>query len=155
VAVTIIGITLVSLYGEAKDMRMAPGDKVLLAGYQFKFLGTQRAQQGPNYQADQGIIEVSREGRPVTVLKPEKRTYNGQGSMMTEAAIDPGLFRDLYVALGEPLSGDVWAVRVQYKPYVRWIWLGGIMMALGGAIAALDKRYRKRSVRADGSLRHV
>jgi cytochrome c-type biogenesis protein CcmF len=155
VAVTIIGITLVSLYGEAKDIRMAPGDNVALAGYQFKFLVTQRAKQGPNYQADQGMIEVSRQGRLITVLKPEKRIYNSQGSMMTEAAIDPGLFRDLYVALGEPLAGDIWAVRLQYKPYVRWIWLGGLMMALGGVIAALDKRYRKQSLPAGGSLQHV
>ncbi|BCG64080.1 MAG: cytochrome c-type biogenesis protein CcmF [Methyloprofundus sp.] len=145
VAVTAIGITLVSTYSEERDMRMAKGDSVELAGYQFTFQGTHIV-KGPNYMADQAIIEVTEDGEPVVILHPEKRRYNVKRNMMTEADIDAGLFRDLYVALGEPLNnGEAWAVRVHYKPYVRWLWLGGILMALGGLLTVTDKRYRKSS----------
>ncbi len=145
VAVTAIGITLVSTYSEERDMRMARGDSVELAGYQFTFQGTHIV-KGPNYMADQAIIEVTENGEPVVILHPEKRRYNVTRNMMTEADIDAGLFRDLYVALGEPLNnGEAWAVRVHYKPYVRWLWLGGILMALGGILTVFDKRYRKSS----------
>ena len=145
VAVTAIGITLVSSYSEERDMRMAKGDSVELAGYQFTFQGT-HVVKGPNYMADQAIIDVTENGRPIVTLHPEKRRYNVKRNMMTEADIDAGLFRDLYVALGEPLNnGEAWAVRVHYKPYVRWLWLGGILMALGGLLTVFDKRYRKNS----------
>ncbi|NOQ16331.1 MAG: heme lyase CcmF/NrfE family subunit [Methyloprofundus sp.] len=145
VAVTAIGITLVSTYSEERDMRMAKGDSVELAGYQFTFQGTHIV-KGPNYMADQATIEVTENGEPVVILHPEKRRYNVKRNMMTEADIDAGLFRDLYVALGEPLNnGEAWAVRVHYKPYVRWLWLGGILMALGGLLTVFDKRYRKSS----------
>ena len=100
---------------------------------------------GPNYDATRGEFGVTRNRRPVVTLYPEKRTYLVQKNPMTEAAIDPGFTRDLYVALGEPLDGnDVWAVRIYYKPLVRWIWLGALVMALGGLVAATDKRYRRR-----------
>ena len=146
VAVTAIGITLVSTYSEERDMRMAKGDSVELAGYLFTFQGT-HVVKGPNYMADQAIIEVTEDGQPVVILNPEKRRYNVKRNMMTEADIDAGLFRDLYVALGEPLNnGEAWAVRVHYKPYVRWLWLGGILMALGGLLTVADKRYRKKSI---------
>ncbi|RLA25872.1 MAG: heme lyase NrfEFG subunit NrfE [Gammaproteobacteria bacterium] len=145
VAVTAIGITLVSSYSEERDMRMAKGDSVELAGYQFTFHGTHIV-TGPNYMADQATIEVTEDGKAVVTLHPEKRRYNVKRNMMTEADIDAGLFRDLYVALGEPLNnGEAWAVRVHYKPYVRWLWLGGILMALGGLVTVADKRYRKQS----------
>ncbi len=143
VAVTAIGITLVSTYSEERDIRMAKGDSVELAGYQFIFQGT-HAVKGPNYVADQATIEVLESGTFVVTLHPEKRRYNVKRNMMTEADIDAGLFRDLYVALGEPLNnGEAWAVRVHYKPYVRWLWLGGILMALGGLLTVADKRYRQ------------
>jgi cytochrome c-type biogenesis protein CcmF len=145
VAVTAIGITLVSSYSEERDIRMAKGDSVELAGYQFTFQGTHIV-KGANYMADQAVIEVTENGKSVVTLHPEKRRYNVKRNMMTEADIDAGLFRDLYVALGEPLNnGEAWAVRVHYKPYVRWLWLGGILMALGGLLTVVDKRYRKIS----------
>ncbi len=143
VAVIAIGITLVSTYSEERDMRMAKGDSVELAGYKFTFQGT-HVVTGANYMADQATIEVTEDGHAVATLHPEKRRYNVKQNMMTEADIDAGLFRDLYVALGEPLNnGEAWAVRVHYKPYVRWLWLGGLMMGLGGLLTVADKRYRK------------
>ncbi len=144
VAVMAIGITIVSIYSEERDIRMMPGDTVMLAGYDFEFEGT-KVRQGANFKADQGQIVVRKDEDIIATLYPEKRSYNVKASMMTEADIDPGLFRDLYVAMGEPLEGGAWAVRVHYKPYVRWLWLGGILMALGGLLTVTDKRYRRRS----------
>ncbi len=141
VAVMAIGITIVSMYSEERDMRMAIGDSIELSGYQFTFKGTLPI-KGPNFTADQGTLVVSYEGETVAILHPEKRHYTAKRSMMTEASIDAGLFRDLYVALGEPLADGAWAVRVHFKPFVRWIWLGGLLMALGGIITVFDKRYR-------------
>jgi len=149
VAVTAIGITLVSVYSEERDMRMAPGDTMELADYQFKFLGTTSV-KGANFVADQGTIEISLDGESVVTLYPQKRRYNVKKSMMTEASIDPGLFRDLYLALGEPLADGAWAVRVHYKPYVRWLWLGGLLMALGGIVTVFDRRYRKNDTQKQG-----
>ncbi len=149
VAVTAIGVTLVSVYSQERDIRMAPGDKIEVVGYEFEFQGSQRV-KGPNYLADQGQIVVRLDNEELTRLKPEKRQYNVQRNMMTEADIDAGLFRDLYVALGEPLGGGAWAVRVHYKPYVRWLWLGGLMMTLGGLLTVTDKRYRKKVINGKG-----
>ena len=143
VAAAIIGICLVSNYEEERDLRLAPGDSVVVAGYEFKF-DQLTHKTGPNYEADKAIISVWSNGEKITTLQPEKRIYNAQRNMMTEAAIDPGLFRDLYVAMGEPLDGDAWAIRVHYKPFVRWMWLGALMMAIGGFIAVTDRRYRIR-----------
>lgn len=106
-----------------------------------------RKVDGPNFHSDTGVIRVLRDGQPYTEMYPEKRLYNARGMVMTEAAIDPGLFRDLYVALGESLGGDAWAVRVQYKPFVRWLWLGGLLMTAGGILAATDPRYRRQARR--------
>ena len=115
-----------------------------LAGYSFQFQGTQPV-IGPNYSGEEGTISVFEDGKIIATLHPQKRRYNAQrGQTMTEAAIDNGFFRDLYVALGEPLGESAWAVRVHYKPFVRWIWLGALLMAFGGGFAALDKRYRMR-----------
>ncbi|MBT3811747.1 MAG: heme lyase CcmF/NrfE family subunit [Gammaproteobacteria bacterium] len=144
VAVTAIGITLVTSYSEERDMSMHKGDTVEIAGYQFTFQGT-HVVKGANYMADQATIEVVEDGQPVATLRPEKRRYNVKNAMMTEADIDASLFRDLYVALGEPLEQGAWAVRMHYKPYVRWLWLGGILMALGGLLTVADKRYRQSS----------
>ena len=104
--------------------------------------------KGPNYIADRGHFSVSdsQSGKQIAMLHPEKRIYLAKNMPMTEAAIDPGLFRDLYVALGEPLEDGAWAVRIQIKPFVRWIWLGALLMAFGGILAILEKRYRHKGI---------
>jgi len=145
-AVTLLGVSLTTVYSEEKDVRLGPGENYSMAGYDFHFDGVRPA-QGPNYRAFEGVLHVSRNGRAVAELHPQKRSYFSGGGAMTEAAIDGGLFRDLYVALGEPMdktnpNGD-WAVRLQYKAFVVWIWLGALLMAIGGGIAVADKRYRR------------
>jgi len=147
VAVFIVGITMVSNYGIEHDVRMSPGDTAEIADYEFKFNGVNQT-PGPNYNADRGHFEVFQDGQLISILEPEKRTYFVQTRPMTEAAIDPGLTRDLYVSLGEPLGGGDWSLRLYYKPYVRWIWLGAIFMALGGLLAITDRRYRTARMRA-------
>ncbi|MGB5539164.1 MAG: heme lyase CcmF/NrfE family subunit [Gammaproteobacteria bacterium] len=141
VAVFIIGVTFVTQFEAEQDVRMSPGQSIDMAGYSFRFDGV-RSVQGPNYRADQGSIVVSRDGKEVTTLTPEKRTYTVQTMPMTEAGINAGLMRDIYVSLGEGLGGGDWSLRLYYKPYVRWIWLGGLLIAAGGLFAALDRRYR-------------
>ncbi|TMG74771.1 MAG: heme lyase CcmF/NrfE family subunit [Betaproteobacteria bacterium] len=141
VAVFVAGVTLVKGYESERDVRMEPGDTVELGGYTFRFDGV-RDVQGPNYVAAHASIHVSRDGRTVTVLHPEKRIYTVQNMPMTEAAIDPGFTRDLYVSLGDAVGATAWIVRVQHKPFIDWIWGGCLLMALGGAIAASDRRYR-------------
>ncbi|PVZ13640.1 MULTISPECIES: heme lyase CcmF/NrfE family subunit [unclassified Pseudomonas] len=138
-----LGVVLSSQHNAQRDVRMAPGEAVELGGYRFSFEGTQQV-RGPNWMADRALVRVTQGGKPVALLAPEKRHYDAQGSVMTEAGIDPGLWRDLYVALGEPLDGGAWAVRLHVKPFVRWIWLGGLFTALGGLLAAADGRYRQR-----------
>jgi cytochrome c-type biogenesis protein CcmF len=143
-AVSVMGVCITSHYSEEHDLRMVPDDKVTIGEFTYTFKGTELI-QGANYQADQGRIEVYQGELFITELFPEKRRYSSQaGNMMTEAAIDAGLFRDLFVALGEELDSTdgAWAVRIHYKPFVRWIWLGSLLMALGGCIAVADKRYR-------------
>jgi len=141
ISVVALGVVLSSQNSAERDLRLAPGDSVGLGGYQFVFEGARHV-QGPNFTSDEGTIRVLDNGKEVTVLYPEKRLYTVQRSMMTEAGIDAGFTRDLYVALGEPLDNGAWAVRVHVKPFVRWIWFGGLITALGGLLAALDKRYR-------------
>src|SRR5713101_3451927 len=141
VAVFVTGVTLVKGYDSERDVRMEPGDIAELGGYTFRLDGV-RDVQGPNYVAARAQIQVSREGRAVTTLYPEKRIYTVQNMPMTEAAIDPGFTRDLYVSLGDAVSATAWIVRVQHKPFVDWIWGGCLLMALGGALAASDRRYR-------------
>ncbi|TMH40199.1 MAG: c-type cytochrome biogenesis protein CcmF, partial [Betaproteobacteria bacterium] len=118
-----------------------PGDTAELGGYTFRLDGV-RDVQGPNYVAARAQIQVSRNARAVTTLYPEKRIYTVQNMPMTEAAIDPGFTRDLYVSLGDSVSATAWIVRVQHKPFIDWIWGGCLLMALGGALAASDRRYR-------------
>ena len=141
VAVFVVGVTLVKGYESERDVRMEPGDTVELGGYTFRLDGV-RDVRGPNYVAARAQIQVSRGGRAVTALYPEKRIYTVQNMPMTEAAIDPGFTRDLYVSLGDSVSATAWIVRVQHKPFIDWIWGGCLLMALGGAIAASDRRYR-------------
>jgi cytochrome c-type biogenesis protein CcmF len=141
VGVFIIGVTMVKTYEVEKDVRMEVGDTVTMADYTFRFDGVTQV-EGPNYTANRGQVLVTRNGSTETVLFPEKRTYRVQTMPMTEAAIDTGLVRDLYVSLGEEVGNGAWAVRVYYKPFVDWIWGGCLIMALGGVLAISDRRYR-------------
>jgi cytochrome c-type biogenesis protein CcmF len=141
VAAFILGVTMVKSYEVEKDMRMEVGDTVTMSNYTFRFDGVTEI-KGPNYTASRGQILVTVDGKTETVLFPEKRTYLVQTMPMTEAAIDTGLFRDLYVSLGEPVGGGAWSVRVYYKPFVDWIWGGALLMMIGGIFAVSDRRYR-------------
>jgi len=141
VAVFILGITLVKGYETEKDVRMDLGDTTSVGGYVFRFDGVVDS-DGPNYTAKKGFFQVSKNNREIMKLTPEKRIYTVQQMPMTEAAIDTGLFRDLYVSLGEPVSGGAWSVRIYNKPFVDWICGGCVLMALGGLLAITDRRYR-------------
>jgi len=156
IGVFVVGVTVANTFSLERDVGLAPGEAVTLAGYRFEFRGVGEA-QGPNYRAERGELVVTRGGEPVTTLYPEKRFYVADPSQpMTEAAIDAGFFRDLYVALGEPLETGAWSLRAYYRPFQRWIWLGPLLMALGGILAASDRRYRvaarERAGRATGRL---
>jgi cytochrome c-type biogenesis protein CcmF len=142
-AVFVVGVGMVKGHEVEKDVRLAIGDIVTVGDYGFRFLGV-RSEPGPNYRAQRGEVELSKNGRVVGVLHPEKRVYNSSTMPMTEAAIDTSLTRDVYVSLGEPLDpeGSAWSVRVYFKPFVVWVWGGCLVMALGGALAATDRRYR-------------
>ena len=141
VAVFIIGVTLVKGYETEKDVRMTPGSTVSVGGYLMR-LDRFEDIVGPNYTGVRGVVTVLKNGRETGVMHPEKRMYNVQQMPMTEAAIDTGFTRDLYVSLGEPVDGGAWVVRVYYKPFVDWIWGGAFLMALGGVLALSDRRYR-------------
>ena len=146
--VFIAGVTWTIGAGVERDVRLAPGESTEVSGYSFRFDGV-APHLGPNYRAVRGTVHVLRDGEPYAVLHPEKRTYLAQPEPMTEAAIEAGFTRDLYVALGEPVGTEgAWTMRVQYKPLVRWIWLGPIMMAIGGLLAASDRRYRPSTRKA-------
>ena len=147
IAICVVGITMVKGYETEKDVRMAVGDTVEVAGYTFRLTGISEV-PGPNYTADRGEVELSHNGKVVRTLQPEKRTYFSSTMPMTETAIDSSLTRDVYVALGERLQDGAtpaWAMRVYHKPFVTWIWGGCLLMALGGAMAALDRRYRRKA----------
>ena len=139
----IAGMTLVANYEQERDVRMNVGDHTTLAGYTFTFKGTAE-HDGPNYRAARGTVEVSRDGKLLKTLHPEKRIYNASGMPMTEAAVDYSFTSDIYVALGEPLDDEAkaWAVRVYHKPFINWMWYGATLMILGGFLAASDRRYR-------------
>jgi cytochrome c-type biogenesis protein CcmF len=143
VAIFILGVTLVRGYESDRDVRMAPGESVVVGGHEFTFKGTSEL-DGPNYNATRGMVEVRRQGTTVveSTLFPEKRTYQASGQTMTEAAIDAGITRDLYVSLGEPVGDGAWGVRIYHKPFVNWIWGGCLLMAFGGFLALSDRRYR-------------
>ncbi|ELY3469167.1 heme lyase CcmF/NrfE family subunit [Cronobacter universalis] len=144
-AVTVIGIAFSQNYSVERDVRMTAGDSVAIHHYRFVFREVRDA-QGPNWRGAVGIIDVLRDGKPEVTLRAEKRAYNSNRVVMTEAAIDGGLTRDLYAALGEELDDGSWAVRLYYKPFVRWIWYGGLLMALGGLLCLLDPRYRLKKI---------
>jgi cytochrome c-type biogenesis protein CcmF len=137
IAAFAFGVSMVNTYGIERDVKMEMGDTVEVAGYVFTYRGV-RDIEGPNYMAAQGLVEVTRSGKAVATMRPEKRIYRVQQNPMTEAAIDTGFTRDLYVSLGEPVGDRAWIVRVYYKPFVRWLWGGCVLMALGGVLAATD-----------------
>lgn len=142
-AITLLGVAMVSIESDERDIRLSIGDEIQVQDYIFQFESMEKI-EGPNYLADRAHFKVLNSDTRdlIAYLHPEKRIYLAKKMPMTEAAIDPGLFRDLYVALGESLENGAWAVRVQIKPFVRWIWLGALVMGLGGILAVSDKRYR-------------
>ena len=143
IAVFTIGVTMVGAYQEEKDVRMLAGESVSVGGYDIQLQGVSPV-PGPNYKAMQGTFLLTRNGKLEATMYPEKRSYFSSTMPMTEAAIDAGLTRDIYVSLGEELEDKAWAVRVYYKPFVDWIWGGCVLMALGGLLAMSDKRYRMK-----------
>ncbi|HEX7218669.1 MAG TPA: heme lyase CcmF/NrfE family subunit [Burkholderiales bacterium] len=150
VAVFVVGVTLVKGYESERDANIRPGESIALGRHVFRLEGVAPV-DGPNYRAARATVSVTRDGKPVTTLYPERRVYTVQEQVMTEAAIDPGLTGDLYVSLGDPLEGGAWLLKVQHKPFIDWIWGGCLVMALGGLLAASDRRYRfsqKRSTAA-------
>jgi cytochrome c-type biogenesis protein CcmF len=150
VAVFLVGVLLSESLSITRDVRMAPGDVQTIAGYRFRFDGIKQT-VGPNWHAEQATVEVSRDGRPFATMHPQKRTYP-HDQVQTESAVDAGITRDLYVALGEPMDANdvqgAWALRLYYKPFVRWIWGGGVLMMLGGFVCACDRRFRTRRAAA-------
>ena len=147
IAAIVLGVTLVSGYEEERDVRMGIGDSVSISNYTFELKDVVLA-DGPNYKALRANVAVSKDGVPFEVLRPEKRKYFSSNMPMTEAAIDSGWFRDLYVALGEPIAGEErqWSLRVYYKPFVSWLWGGAALMVLGGLLSVSDRRYRKSAM---------
>lgn len=150
IAVTVVGVGLTSIYTEERDVRMEVGQKVTVVEYDF-ILNKLTHIDGPNYSAEEALITVMKDGEFLREMKPQKRRYLASGSTMTEVALDVGFFRDLYVAMGEPLTDTAWAMRVHLKPFVRWIWLGSLMMGFGAVLAVADKRYRK-AVKQDAQV---
>ncbi|WP_300270914.1 heme lyase CcmF/NrfE family subunit [Halomonas sp.] len=149
VAVTIVGVAVVSNYSIEQNVRMAPGDSVEVAGYTFT-MNELSHRQGPNFLADRANITVQQgDSRRSFAMNPEKRLYLATRMPMSQVALRPGFFRDLYVAMGEDLGDGSWALRVQYKPFVRWLWLGGLLMAFGGVLAVADRRYRRLATAPD------
>jgi cytochrome c-type biogenesis protein CcmF len=146
-----MGITGVESYRIEKDISLAPGQSAEIAGYTFTFKGVSNV-QGPNYSAIEGAFDVSENGKVFTTLKPQKRTYNVQKNPMTEAGIRVGPNRDLFVALGEDLGLGKWSLRLQYKPLIRYVWLGALLMALGGLCSMLDRRYRAKKTADEPAL---
>ena len=141
VAMTVWGIAFSQNFSVERDVRMAVGDTVQIANYDFKFAGVSDV-NGPNYMGGKAQIDISKAGKPEATLFAEKRFYTVSKMPMTEAAINWGLTRDLYVALGEKIEDNSWALRLYYKPFIRWIWIGGLFMALGGLLCMFDRRYR-------------
>ena len=147
VAAFAFGVSMVRSYEVEHDVKMQVGDTTEVAGYTFQLKGLRNV-RGPNYDGVQALVEVTRGGGAPLQMFPEKRMFRVQGTAMTEAAIDRNPLRDLYVSLGELVDGDAWIVRVYVKPFVDWIWFGCALMALGGALAASDRRYRAKQTRS-------
>ena len=148
IAIFLAGVLIVEATNIEKDIKLSPNETIVLGGLTFRFDGV-KGSEGPNFKADRGTLTVLKNDAVVATLNPEKRQYSRGTQVQTESAIDPGLFRDVYVALGEPIGTDgAWAVRIYVKPFVRWIWLGARFMMLGGFVAATDRRFRALPERA-------
>ena len=147
IAVMLIGAALTSFFSEERSVLLAPGESVELGGYLFTLEGSERI-EGPNYIGDEAELTVINDGELLTVLYPQRRLYVASGTPSTEMAIDAGFFRDLFVTLGEEKGSGAWSMTLYVKPFVRWIWLGAIFMAIGGSLAAGDKRYRRLRIEA-------
>lgn len=142
VAIATLGVAISTGYGIEADLRMTPGSEKTLGNYRFKMVGTQDV-QGPNYQAVDATFEIyDSANQLISTLHPEKRLYDVDKMAMTDSDIDVGIFRDLYIALGEALPGNAWSVRIYVKPFIRWIWAGGFLILVGGLLAMCDRRYR-------------
>ena len=142
IGIFVIGVAFTTIYSMEKDLSMAPGDRISVGRYEYQFDGVQNL-SGPNYVAQTGTVIVSRDGRVMARLSPQRRRYQVQQMPMTEAGIQAGFWGDFYVSLGERLDDSGrWAVRIHYKAFIRWIWLGALLMAAGGLLAATDRRYR-------------
>jgi cytochrome c-type biogenesis protein CcmF len=148
VSIFIVGVVATTAYSTERDLRLGPGDSVEVGSYRFRLEGVRQV-PGPNYTASRGTVTVTGvDGDESLTLYPEKRVYRVQTMPMTEAAIDAGFLRHLYVSLGDPIEGGAWSVRIYHKPFVGWIWMGTLTMALGGLLAAADRRYRLAAKRA-------
>ena len=148
IAAILVGASLTTIYSIERDVRMQEHQTVKLLNYEFTMLSLQQV-KGPNYVADEALISVTQNGEHIADMQPQKRRYYARGSVMTEVALEVNLMRDLYVAMGEPIDEKAWAMRVHIRPFVRWIWLGSLMMAFGACLAVMDKRYRKQQVKAE------
>ena len=144
VAVFIVGVTMVKGYEIEKDLRMKPGDVANVGPYAFKF-ESMNDDKGANYVLMRGSFRISKDGDFVSILEPEKRIYTVQNNPMTEAAIEIGFLRDIYISLGDQIDDKNWAVRIYIKPFVQWIWAGCLLMAFGGFLALMDPRYRRKN----------
>jgi cytochrome c-type biogenesis protein CcmF len=150
-ASVVMGAVVVTQLNEERDLLMKVGDVEFLGGYRFELTALSR-QAGPNYMADQAVFEITQGDKAIATLVPEKRRYFASGQMMTEAAIDGSVWRDLYIALGEPVEEGAWAVRLQFKPMVRWLWLGGALIGLGALLTVADRRYRRQSTSQSAAI---
>jgi cytochrome c-type biogenesis protein CcmF len=148
VALFVLGVTFVESATIERDVALKSGESAQIGDYAFRYEGSEPV-QGPNYEGVRGRVIVSRAGREVAVMAPEKRRYFVQGSVMTEAAIEAGMNRDLFAAMGEDVGAGAWSLRLQYRPLIRFIWLGALVMALGGVIAMRDRRFRVTETAAD------
>ena len=145
VGIFFFGVLMTESLSIEKDVAAKPDSSFSLRGYDFQFKGVEQV-EGPNYIADQGTVIIRKDQDIIATLYPEKRMYASGGNSMTEAAIDSGLQRDLYVALGEPLDDKgTWALRLYVKPFIRFIWLGALLMAIGGFVVSFDKRFKRQS----------
>ncbi len=141
-ALVVVAIAMVNTYEVERDVRLAPGETASAAGFDFT-LRRMESVRGANWEGDQAVVEVVREGRPIALLTPQRRYYDAQPrNPMNQASLDRSATRDVYVSLGERLEGDAWSFRLYYKPYMAWMWGGGLLLALGGLLAAADRRYR-------------
>jgi cytochrome c-type biogenesis protein CcmF len=147
VGVFVIGVAMVESATSERDFAFSPGQTVETAGLEFR-LDEVVTVKGPNWAAEEARFTVLKDGIAVTTMAPQKRRYYRSGQVMTQVALKPGLFRDLYIAMGQPLDGDAWSIRVHVKPFIRWIWGGAVLMLIGGLLAATDPRYRRLAAHA-------